>query len=135
MQAGGAVVPHIIIEYSANLESKTDIRALVDKAHAAAASTGVLELGGLRTRAVRRDIYRIADGAPENGFVNVTVRMRPRTVEQRKKLGEAVFEACSKHLDPLFAATPLALSVETQLLDHEFTLRRNNLHERLRKTA
>lgn len=128
-------MPHIVIEYSANLEDKVDIRALVNEAHAAAAATGVLQLGGLRTRAVRRDIYRIADGAPENAFVNVAVRIRPRTVEERKKLGEAVFGACSKFLDPLFATTPLALSVETQLLDHEFTLRRNNLHERLRKSA
>jgi 5-carboxymethyl-2-hydroxymuconate isomerase len=124
-----------VIEYSANLEAKTDIQALVNAAHAAAAATGVLRLGGLRTRAVRRDIYRIADGAPENAFVNVIVRIRPRTVEQRKLLGEAVFEACSKQLDPLFETTPLALSVETVLLDHEFTLRRNNLHERLQKSA
>ena len=77
-------MPHIVIEYSANLEDKADIRKLVDEAHAAAAATGVLQLGGLRTGAVRRDIYRIADGAPENAFGNVAVRIRPRTVEERK---------------------------------------------------
>ena len=125
-------MPHITIEYSANLEPKIEIERLVEKVHAAAAATGALELGGLRTRAVRRDVYRVADGLPNNAFVYVVLRIRPRTVEQRKQLGEAIFEACSKHLDPLFKTMGIALSVESQLLDHEFTYRRNNLHDRLR---
>ena len=125
-------MPHIIIEYSANLEPKLEIAKLVEKVHSAAAGTGVLELGGLRTRAERRDVYRVADGLPGNAFVFVVLRIRPRTVEQHKKLGQAVFEACSKHLDPLYATMEIALSLEVQLLDPDLTYRRNNLHDRLR---
>ena len=47
-------MPHITIEYSANLEPKLEIAKLVEKVHTAAAGTGVLELGGLRTRADAR---------------------------------------------------------------------------------
>lgn len=130
---GGSALPHITIEYSANLEPKLEIAKLVEKVHAAAAGTGVMELGGLRTRAARRDVYRVADGLSGNAFMFVVIRMRPgRTVEQRKLLGQTVFDVVSKHLDPLFETMEIALSLEIQLLDPEFTYRRNNLHNRLR---
>jgi len=126
-------LPHITIEYSANLEPKLEIAKLVEKVHAAAAATGVMELGGLRTRVERRDVYRVADGKPGNAFMFVVIRLRPnRSEEQRKMLGETVFGVVSKHLDPLFETMGIALSLEIQLLDHEFTWRRNNLHDRLR---
>ena len=90
-------MPHITIEYSANLEPKLEIVKLVEKVHAAAAATGVMELGGLRTRAARRDVYRVADGKPGNAFMFVVIRLRPnRSEEQRKMLGETVFGVVSK---------------------------------------
>ncbi len=71
-------------------------------------------------------------GVPGNAFVFVVLRIRPRIVEQHKKLGQAVFEACSKHLDPLYATMEIALLLEVLLLDPDLTYRRNNLHDRLR---
>ena len=57
-------MPHVICEYSANLEKKIRIDALLETLHAAMMRTGAAELGGLRTRADRRDQYRIADNDP-----------------------------------------------------------------------
>ena len=53
-------MPHIIIEYSANLEERLGLDGLMDTLHAAALVTGVFPLGGLRVRAHRADRYRIA---------------------------------------------------------------------------
>ena len=50
-------MPHLIVEYSANLERDVDIPRLVAAVHAAALETGVFPIGGIRTRAERRDIY------------------------------------------------------------------------------
>ncbi|MBV9079473.1 MAG: 5-carboxymethyl-2-hydroxymuconate isomerase, partial [Methylobacteriaceae bacterium] len=44
-------MPHIIVEYSANLDGAISPRRLVNGLHAAALETGVFPLGGLRTRA------------------------------------------------------------------------------------
>ena len=54
-------MPHLIVEYSANIEDQIALDALLDKLHTCAAGTGVFPLGGLRVRARRADAYRIAD--------------------------------------------------------------------------
>ena len=45
---------HAIVEYSANLEEKIDLKGLVDEVHDACIKTGVFPLSGLRTSAGRR---------------------------------------------------------------------------------
>jgi 5-carboxymethyl-2-hydroxymuconate isomerase len=125
-------MPHITMEYSANLEPELDIRRLVDAVHDTVARSGIFELGGIRTRAEKRDAYRVADGDPANGFVHVVIRIAPgRPLEKRKALGEAVLATVSKELDPIYAKRGLAISVEMQELDAALNFRRNNLHERL----
>jgi len=126
-------MPHVITEYSANLEGAVDIRALVDELHATAIASGLFEVGGIRSRAKKRDIFRVSDGDPLNGFVFVMARLAPgRPAEKRKALGEALLATASKRLEPVFASRGLSLAVEVQELDSEYTFRRNNLHERLK---
>ena len=57
-------MPHIIAEYSANLEDSLDVQALVDDLHEAAIASQVAELPGIRSRAARRAHFRVADGNP-----------------------------------------------------------------------
>src|SRR5215469_2223424 len=85
----GHPMPHVICEYSANVEPKIRVDALLEVLHNAMMRTGVVDLGGLRTRAERREHYRIADNHPANAFVNVTVRVaKGRTVETRRLIAE-----------------------------------------------
>ena len=42
-------------------------------------------------------------------------------------MAETVFAAASKHLEGVFATTPLALSIEVQEIDPEFRLHTNNI--------
>ena len=67
-------MPHIVIEHSSNLEDELAPVRLVEALHAAALETGVFPLAGLRTRAERRDVSRIADGDPDHIFIAVSVR-------------------------------------------------------------
>jgi 5-carboxymethyl-2-hydroxymuconate isomerase len=121
-------MPHVICEYSANLEEKIRLDALLETLHSAMMRTRVAELAGLRTRAARRDHFRIADNDPANGFINITIRVaKGRDAATRKVVAETVFAAASKHLEGVFATTPLALSVEVQEIDPEFRLHTNNI--------
>ncbi len=123
-------MPHVICEYSANLDEKIRIDALLATLHDAMMGTGITELAGLRTRAARREHVRIADNHPANGFVNVTVRLaKGRPPETRKRVAAAVFAAASGHLEAVLATTPLALSVEVQEIDPEFRLHVNNIRD------
>ena len=126
-------MPHVITEYSANLEGAVDIQRLVDELHETAIASGLFQVGGIRSRAKKRDIYRIADGDPENAFVFVVARLAPgRPAEKRKALGEALLATAARRLEPVFASRGLSLSVEVHELDDDFTFRRNNLHDRIK---
>lgn len=125
-------MPHLLIEYSANLEPRIDIRGLIERLHATAIDTGVFPVGGARTRAMRRDQYRVADGAPDNAFVHLTMRVgHGRSIETRRGAADKIFRALCEHLAPIYRDTPLAISAEMQEIDPQFSFKQNNLHERL----
>ena len=127
-------MPHLIVEYSANIEDQIALDALLDKLHACALGTGVFPIGGLRVRAHRADAYRIADKAPDNGFVHVTAIIghgRPLDVQQRA--GEELLAALTEHLEPLYERSPLAISLNIQESHPVLNFKKNNLHEHVKK--
>lgn len=125
-------MPHIVIEYSANLESDVAPARLVDALHETALETGVFPLGGLRTRAERRDVYRVADGDPDNAFVAVVARIgKGRTVETREAVARALMLRLEAETAGAFAKRGLGLTVEVQEIEGP-SLKTNNLHERLK---
>ena len=126
-------MPHVICEYSANLEKKIAIDGLLETLHSAMLRTGAAELPGLRTRADRRDQYRIADNDPANGFVNVTIRVaKGRPPEKRRLIAETVFADARKHLDGVYATSPFVLSVEVQEIDPDFRIHESNIRARMK---
>ena len=127
-------MPHLIVEYSSNLDGRVDIDHLIESLHVAAAATGVFPLGGIRTRASRREHYRIADGDRENSFVHVTARIRHgRPLDVRKRAGQTLFDALCQALAPVYDTQPLAISLEVQEIDPDLNFKQNNLHEYVAK--
>src|SRR5262249_61145050 len=85
-------MPHIIVEYSANLRERIGPGKLVECVHQAALRTGVFPIGGTRTRAAERAYYRVADGHPDNAFVHVVMRIgHGRDLETRRRRAGEVF--------------------------------------------
>ncbi len=130
-------MPHLTIEYSANLGPRLDPQRLVDRCHDAALATGLFRVGAIRTRAVARDWYRIADGHPDNGFVAAVLRIAPgRDAGAKREAGETIFAALCAELGPIFDTAPLGISFEIQEIDPALNFKRNNLHEIVaRRTA
>lgn len=125
-------MPHQIIEYSANLESRLDIRTLVDDLHTTAQGIDGLPIGGLRTRTARREVYAIADRHPDNAFVHVILKLgHGRSLEQRRAFGEALFAALCALLEPVSSTSPLAISFEIQEIHADLTWKKNNLRDYL----
>ena len=123
-------MPHLIVEYSANLDAKVDIDELLRELHDAAAASGVFPLGGIRTRAARRERYRIADGHPDNAFVHVVARIRHgRPLDVRQRAGTLLFDTLCRCLQTAYATTPLGVSLEIQEIDPDLSYKQNNLHD------
>ena len=129
-------MPHLIVEYSANLEPELDVSALVRAVHETALSTGVFPVGGVRTRAARRDHYRIADGHSDNRFVHLDIKIAAgRPLDVRKKAGDAIFKAVTDALAGLYAKHPLGISMEIMEINPETSWKQNNLHEAVAQRA
>jgi len=120
-------MPHFIVEYSANLDTRIDIPNLIQAVHVAAIETGVFPLKGTRTRAVRRELYVIADGHPDNGFIHVTARIgHGRSTAVRQQAGEAIYDAVCEFMRSYFEQNPLAISFEMQEIDPDTSFKFNN---------
>lgn len=129
-------MPHLIVEYSANIEQAIDLEALLDRLHEAAVESGMFPLGGIRVRAYRADRYRIADCAPDNAFVHVTAIVGAgRPLGRREAVSEQLFAALCDELEGLAAARPLAISFNMREFDPVLNFKKNNLHEYVEKRA
>jgi 5-carboxymethyl-2-hydroxymuconate isomerase len=129
-------VPHLIVEYSANLETRIDLDALLDRMHVTAIETGMFPIGGIRIRAYRAEHYRIADCAPDNAFVHVTAIVGAgRPLDRREQVSKTLFDAICEELGSVAAQSPLAISFNMREFDAVLNMKKNNLHEYVRERA
>lgn len=126
-------MPHLIVEHSANLAGRADLDALCRALHGAMLESGLFESGAIRVRALRADPYAVADLHPDNAFVHLTLRLAAgRSLADRKRLGEALFQTAKQVLGPLFTTPHFALSLEMVEIDPALSWKENAIHPRLR---
>ncbi len=106
-------MPHLMIDYSANIEPDIDMSRLCEHLRAIAAEIEAFPIAGVKVRAVRVDHYAIADGNPAHGFIDILVRIREgRDLETKKQAVDAIFNAANDFVSPIMQKRSLALSVE-----------------------
>jgi len=111
-------MPHLMIDYSANVESDVDMGALCDTLRDVAASIDAFPLAGVKVRAVRVDHYAIADGNPEHGFIDISVRIREgRDMETKQNAAQKLFDAANEFVADVMQRRSLALSLELRDID------------------
>lgn len=126
-------MPHLRLEYSANLDQRADMSAVCRAAHEAILTTGLFEIGAPRVRACPAPHYAIADRHVENGFVDMVFRLGAgRSAEDKKRAGDAIMAAVAAELAPLLAAPHFALSLEVVEIDPALSWKKNSMHARLR---
>lgn len=131
-------MPHLSVEYSANLDATGRIEALCRELAqcldtARDDTRKVFPTGGIRVRALRCDHYCIADGTLDAAFVHLDLKIaRGRSEVVRRATGDALLEVLNAHFADVFAQRGLALSVEINEFNDLGTWKRNNLHARLK---
>lgn len=106
-------MPHLIVEYSANLAEVTSIPDLLGAVHTTAAGCGVFDVAAVRTRAVGRELTLVGDGNPSNGFALITVRMKAgRDLATQTRIAELLMAAASRVLATAFETRSVTLNVE-----------------------
>lgn len=126
-------MPHLIVEYSANLDDEIKLKSLFNKLHDAALETGVFPLGGIRFRSIRCEDYLIGDGDDSNAFVHLLLKLgHGRDFEVKKEVGEKLFSTLTQHFDEEYAKRPLAISFEIVEFDEVLNYKKNNIHEHIK---
>lgn len=111
-------MPHIHIDYSANLEDVVDMRGLCEAIRSEAVKIEAFPMPGIRVRATCVDHYAIADGNPRHGFIDIAVRIRQGRSDGVKQEAIArIFDAASAFVAPAMAVHPIALSAELRDID------------------
>lgn len=129
-------MPHIVVDYSANMESRTDIAGLCDALRRAAIETGALPMAGVRVRAIRADHVSIADGDSQHGYVDISLRLRGgRDLATRKAATTHIFATAEKFLAPAMAQYSVALSFEMRDIDPELSPKTGTIRDHLKGAA
>ena len=111
-------MPHLMIDYSANIEADVDMGALCDTLRDVATSIDAFPLAGVKVRAVRVDHYAIADGNPEHGFIDISIRIREgRDMQTKQDAAQKIFDAANEFVAGVMQRRSLALSLELRDID------------------
>ncbi len=128
-------MPHIIVEYTDNLKNDANIPSLLEKINGVLiARSPLFPTGGIRSRAIELQDYRVADGQEDDAFVHVTLKIGAgRSQEDKKSVCDELFETIKEHFAFLFSERYLALSMELIEFSETGTYKHNNIHERFKK--
>ncbi|MDN6887722.1 5-carboxymethyl-2-hydroxymuconate Delta-isomerase [Variovorax sp. CAN2819] len=103
-------MPHLIVLYTPNTESRTDLtalcRRLADVMLEQRDETGrqVFPTGGTRVLAYPAAHHAVADGKNDYAFVYLNLRMGSgRSAAVKKRAGDELMDAVKAHFEPIFS--------------------------------
>jgi len=128
-------MPHLVILYTPNLESWTDMtalcRTLADAMLTVKDEAGqqVFPTGGTRVLAYPAAHFAVADGSGDHAFCWFNLRMgRGRSEATQHAAGQALADAAKRHFAPVLARRPIGLTLQVDVGDEVFDAKFGNLH-------
>ena len=123
-------MPHLIIEYSANMEEACDIGAFCNVLRRTAAELDIFPETGVRVRAYRADHVSIADGDQRHGFVDISIRLREsRSQDAKENAVNVLFAAAKNFLADVLATKPVMVSMEMRDIDAALSPKVNTVRD------
>jgi 5-carboxymethyl-2-hydroxymuconate isomerase len=128
-------MPHLVILYTPNLESETDMTALCRTLANAMLSVRdetaaqVFPTGGTRVLAYPAAHFAVADGSGDHAFCWFNLRMgRGRSEATQRAAGQALADAAKQHFAPVLARRAVGLTLQVDVGDEVFDAKFGNLH-------
>ncbi len=137
-------MPHLVILYTGNLDTLTDMtalcRALADAMLAVRDDAGqqVFPTGGTRVLACPAPHFAVADGGAaglaagmggDYGFVYLNLRMgRGRSAGVHARAGQALTAVAKAHFAPLLASRPVGVTLQIDEGPEVFDAKHSTLH-------
>lgn len=117
-------MPHVLLEYSANVPGSFDPRRVLLDVHEVLMSTGLFTLGDVKGRAVRQEVFAVGDGGAARSFVALRISiLEGRTEESKARIAEGALAVLRRSFSEAVAQGGCSLSVEVADL-HRASYRR-----------
>ena len=122
-------MPHLTLEFSDNVE--VDVQQLLARLHEEVVATGVINLKGIKSRAIKHTQYRVADGDPDYAFVHVGLLIREgRPIEVQKEATQRVMKVLKETFGHLFETRKLSLTVDLKEMRDGIALTDHNIPDK-----
>ena len=112
-------MPHLTIEYTANLEATAGMDLLCTALAATLVAlrhddgAPLFPVAGTRVMAWPAPHFAVADGQPDRAFIYLNLLIAPgRSAAMVQRAGEAVLASCKAHLAPVFAKHAVGLTLQ-----------------------
>jgi 5-carboxymethyl-2-hydroxymuconate isomerase len=112
-------MPHLNIDYTANLDAVADMGALCATLAATLVAlrhddgARLFPVAGTRVMARPAPHFAVADGQPGRAFIYLNLRITPgRSPAMVQRAGDAVLASAKAHLAPVFAAHAVGLTLQ-----------------------
>lgn len=119
-------MPHLTLEYSDNIEF--EVQPLLKRLHEELEATGSINLKGLKSRALRRTQYRVADGYEGYAFVHLNILLRGgRDIETRQEIARRAMAVLEDTFGHHFDSGYISLSVDMKEMQPGLAITRHNI--------
>lgn len=84
-------MPHFVLEYSDNILEELDLKGFFKRLHTLLAENGPFQLSNMKSRAIRRQEFYMADGEESNAFVHLALSiLKGRDLSLRQAVGKKI---------------------------------------------
>jgi 5-carboxymethyl-2-hydroxymuconate isomerase len=134
-------MPHMVVLYTNNLESQTDMsglcRKLADAMVALQDEDGkpICPTGGIRVLAYPAAHFAVADGQRDYGFVYLNLRMgRGRSEAAKKRTGESLRAVAQEHFAAQLADRYIGVTLQIDEGHEVFDAKMSSIHRLFART-
>jgi 5-carboxymethyl-2-hydroxymuconate isomerase len=117
-------MPHLVLEYSANVPDPPDLERVLERLHRAMTTAGPFDPANVKSRAVRRDCFRVAEGAPERSFVHLSAAvLAGREAETLRATASALLAVLQESFSRAHAEGRCDITVEIREMRRDLYLK------------
>ena len=110
-------MPHITLEYSANLFESRINSDLLQNLNSLLASLGPFNIEDIKSRAIRHEAYAVAEGSKNRAFVHLQLAVLPgRPPELMRTVTERLMEFLKQNFSRSFKELKCSFSIEVREL-------------------
>ncbi len=129
-------MPHVVVQYTANLESAVDMPALCREIAATLieqrdeAGGPLFPIGGTRVLAYPAQVFAVADGQGDYGFCYINIRIAAGRSERKKKeAGDAVLARVQARFAAAFDKKHVGVTIQIDESPGQvYDAKHSNLH-------